>query len=179
MPWEHPLLADWPERLRADLAALWRRRAELFALADTLPRTLCHHDVWPMNLIWSQAGPVLLDWAFVGPGALGEDPANLVLDSVADGHTPVERLPEIEAAVQAGYLAGLAGAGADLDPALVRRAVAVTGAAKYCWFAPRALPGLARAAPAGSYDTDGPAERARRWRPVCELLARWYHEALD
>jgi thiamine kinase-like enzyme len=177
VPWDHPLIAEgWPAPLRAGLAAVWDARDELFALADGLPRTLCHHDVWPANVIWGPAGLVLLDWSFVGPGAIGEDPANLIVDSLTDGHVPVSRLDEVEAAVTAGYLAGLAET--DLDPALVRRAIAITGAAKYCWFAPRASRLVDRWTPGGYDAADNPAEVVRRWRPICELLVRWTATAL-
>jgi hypothetical protein len=179
VPWEHPLLAAWPERLHAGVDELWARRDELFDLAVRMPQTLCHHDVWPMNLIWSAAGPTLLDWSFVGPGAIGEDAANMIVDSVADGHVDVARLPEIEATVLDGYQAGLDEAGAGLDPALVRRAVAATGAAKYCWLIPRGQTRVTGTGGPGSYDAGGgPAAIAQRWRPLAELLVRWTGEAL-
>jgi hypothetical protein len=66
-------------------------------------------DCWPANLIEDSAGTsVLLDWTFVGEGAVGEDPANLIIDSVADGLMDVALLPEIADAVTTGYIKGLA-----------------------------------------------------------------------
>ena len=50
-----------------------------------MPPTVCHLDVHPHNLFDGDGvdDTVLVDWAFVGIGALGEDPANLIVDAVA------------------------------------------------------------------------------------------------
>ena len=177
--WDHPLAVQaWPARLRADLAALWERRHDVLAATDRLPQTLCHHDVWPMNLVLQDAGPVLLDWAFVGTGPIGEDAANLVLDSFFDGLIDPGGVDEVVAAVLDGYEQALAGV---LPPAEIRRAVRLTGAAKYFWLAPRmlsvAVHGPAPVA-APSYDTRTPAAMFAGRRPPLELVAAWFRLAL-
>jgi hypothetical protein len=180
LDWRHPVAREaWPAALRADLSWLWDNRDELLAATDKLPRTLCHHDVWPMNVVFDAAGPVLLDWAFVGPGPVGEDAANLILDSFLDGLIDLEHFE----ALHDGVLAAYSGAFGDtLDPRAVRRAIMITGAAKYCWLAPRMLtwlerslrnPGLA------AYDTRSAPERFAGRVRVLTAIAHWGRAALD
>ena len=117
-------------------------------------KTLSHHDVWPTNLVLTGSGPVLLDWSFVGPGPIGEDTANLVLDT---------------------FLDGLGGA---VDPALVVRAVRLTGAAKYFWLAPMML-NRAGGATGQTYDLRDEAAMFAGRRPVLQLLADWWARGLN
>jgi hypothetical protein len=180
--WDHPgVLAVWPAELRAGLRELWRRRAELLALAEALPQTTCHLDVWPMNLIargGMGAEIVLLDWAFAGAGAIGEDVGNLIPDSVADGLMDPGLLPEIDEAVTAGYLAGLRAGGWRGRDVAVRHAIAVTGAAKYCWLAPLMLGRLADGGGPRSYDRRDGAQILAGRVGVLTLVAGWGRQAL-
>jgi hypothetical protein len=183
VPWDHPgASAVWPPELRDGLRRLWRRRDELLARAEALPRTTCHLDVWPMNLIArSGAGDeiVLLDWSCAGVGAVGEDIGNLIPDSVSDGLIDPGLLPEIDHAVTAAYLAGLrAGGWRGLD-AQVRQAIAVTGAAKYCWLAPVMLQRLGKRRRPSFYDRRGAEQVLAGRAGMLALVAGWGRSALD
>lgn len=180
--WADPRAAVWPAPVRATLDRMWRRRDDLLVRACAGPRTLCHLDVWPMNLVDDGTGTVLLDWSFVGTGGLGEDPANLIVDAVADGFLDVGLLPRIVPAVTDGYLAGLAEGGWRGRPDDVRRTIVACGAAKYSWFGPAWMARALAAGPIGhpQYGTDAsPARALARVRGLVGLLADWGASILD
>ncbi|MEU6859992.1 phosphotransferase [Glycomyces sp. NPDC046736] len=181
IPWDHPTAAaHWPTATRTGLRLIWERRNDLFDIAEHLPQTICHLDVWPMNLLQRDNQPILLDWSFTGTGAIGEDVANLIADTFFDGLQPIEHLAETEALTTDAYITGLAEAGYT-QPATTRKALAATGAAKYCWLAPTMLTRLAAGKPIASadYDTATDAAVLQRRRPIFDMLIRWAHTALE
>jgi hypothetical protein len=177
VPWGHPAAQVWSEPVRRWMRPLWERRSDLVAVTESAPRTLCHLDVWPMNLIADGARTVLLDWAFVGEGALGEDIANLIVDSIADGFIDTALLPTIAEQSTRAYLDGLRDAGWRGSPRVVRRTIAASGAGKYAWMAPAMLSAAARGDTRGGhrqYDPHSSAAQVRARRgPLLDLLVDW------
>jgi hypothetical protein len=168
-------VAAWPATVRAGLARLWAERARMLAAAESYERTLCHLDVWPSNLVDADGISVLLDWSFVGTGAVGEDVANLIVDSCADGLMDMALLPQIAHSCVEAYLSGLRDGGWSGREDRVRSAVAACGAAKYCWLGPAFL-GRALREETGrtSYGQDDSAAAAvSRLSDLVTLVAQW------
>lgn len=137
--WRQPLPSeDFPPGLREEMTRLHADRLRLLRWTAAAPRTVCHLDVWPANLFDDGERTVLIDWAFTGRGAIGEDPGNLVPDSVLDLWRPASQLRELDATVFEAYLAGLRDAGWDGDVRLVRLAMCAS-AIKYDWVTPAML----------------------------------------
>ncbi len=173
--WDHPSVAVWPAGVRRRLRELWADPGRLTAIAGAAERTLCHLDVWPANLIDQDGTSVLLDWSFTGDGAVGEDVANLIIDSCTDGLMDVALVPEIAESATDGYLRGLRDGGWTGSADAVRTTIAACGAAKYSWFAP-AVAGRAARDHIGpsSYGQDtSPAAAARRVTGLVTLIAAW------
>jgi len=174
--WNHPVAAAWPEQVRRRLRTLWESSSRALAAAEALPRTLCHLDVWPANLIEDASGSsVLLDWAFIGEGAVGEDPANLIVDSVTDGLMDAALLPGIVDAVTEGYRKGLAEGGAQVTADEVQAAIATCAVTKYFWICPHIVYGAVngRTRKQSYNQDDSSAETLERLAGLAALLAQW------
>jgi hypothetical protein len=173
--WDHPSVTVWPAPVRRRLRQLWADRHRVLAATECAERTLCHLDVWPANLIDDSGTSVLLDWAFSGDGAVGEDVANLILDSFTDGLMDATLLPQVADGVISGYLSGLRDGGWAGSADSVRSAIAACGAAKYSWFAPTVI-GRAIRDDLGksSYGRDTSAAAAiQRPAGLVALIAEW------
>jgi hypothetical protein len=188
--WDDPAVHAWSPETRRALRGLWESRRRVLADVEALPRTLCHLDCWPANIIEDASGTsVLIDWAFVGEGAIGEDPANLIVDSVTDGLMDISLLSQIADEVNEGYIRGLADGGrggrekrggrrgttATTDTAAVRQAIATCAVAKYGWLGAIVLATTVRGSKnTNAYSQDGSAAEAlTRLTPLADLLAQW------
>ena len=180
--WDDPVAAAaWPAPVRDALRRLWESRTRTPAAVEALPHTLCHLDVWPANLIEDTSGAsVLLDWSFVGEGSVGEDPANLIVDSVTDGLMDMALLPAVAEAVADGYIRGLEDGGWNGPADGVRAAIAACAAAKYSWLGAQAIATAVHGRRhRSSYNQDdSPVEALARLTPLAELLARWSTDLL-
>lgn len=181
--WDDPAVHAWSPETRRALRGLWESRRRVLADVEALPRTLCHLDCWPANILEDTSGTsVLIDWAFVGEGAIGEDPANLIIDSVTDGLMDISLLPQIADEVSEGYIRGLTdrGRGSGGDGAAVRQAIAMCAVAKYSWLGAIVLATAVRGRKntnAYSQD-DSAAEALVRLTPLADLLAQWAESAV-
>lgn len=173
--WDHPAAGVWPAEVRRQLRRLWAARYRVLAAVEAAERTLCHLDVWPANLIDDAGASVLLDWAFTGDGAVGEDVANLIVDSCADGLMDASLLPEIAESATDQYLVGLRDGGWSGSDDAVRSAIAACGAAKYSWLGPaRLASAINDDLGASSYGQDtSAASRMQRLAGLAALLADW------
>lgn len=179
--WRRPLVAEhFPAELRPAAGFLHAHRDELLAIAEALPRTLCHLDFWPKNLIRTDDGYVAIDWSFTGDGALGEDIGNLVPDSSFDHFVPAAELPALEAIAVDGYLAGLREAGGPFDADLVRLGVWASSV-KYDWLTPAMLDAATQPvqrAYGGQTEIDA-AFRFRERGQALLFTAGWAERAID
>jgi len=133
--WRHPAIArHFDAGLRDELRQLRADRQRLLGYLAAVPSTFAHLDVWPDNLFDCGADLVLIDWGFAGVGSAGEDPGNLVPDSVFDLRHPSSMLHDLDRTVFDAYLAGLRDAGWDGDERLIR--LGMTASACKCdWIA--------------------------------------------
>lgn len=180
--WAHPVAAEnFPDGLREGVQLVHANRERLYQISESLPRTLCHLDFWPKNLFRQTNGQiVLIDWAFAGLGAIGEDPGNLVPDSVLDHFIPAAEMPELEQAVFDGYLAGLRAAGWNDDPRLVRLGM-WSSAVKYDWMAALTLSEVSQERQY-RYGGGGEIDARFKFRERSRALlfnAGWARQALD
>jgi Phosphotransferase enzyme family len=135
--WHHPLLSLLFAPDTADsVLRLWHDRELLLAAVGRVPQTLCHLDFWPPNLFarTTDSGgdqTVLIDWSQTGIGALAEDIANLVMDSVWMLYMDGALIEQFEAIVFAGYMSGLRQAGWAGDQRQVRFAYAAVAALRF------------------------------------------------
>ncbi|MGZ6267174.1 MAG: aminoglycoside phosphotransferase [Candidatus Limnocylindrales bacterium] len=145
--WRRPVIArHFTVDLRDELRRLRADRDRLLGWVQSAPATLAHLDVWPDNMFEVGDELVLIDWGFAGIGSAGEDPGNLVPDSIFDLRHPAAILPELDRTVFRAYLTGLRNAGWRGDERRVRLAMTAS-ACKYDWIAGATLARAAATTP--------------------------------
>jgi hypothetical protein len=115
----------YSEPLRRRVLQLWADKWRLIGANDRLPRVFCHNDAHRRNFMIPPGADgtdnlVAIDWAFCGLGGLGNDLGELVGIGLSHFDVEPEAAGEFEAAVLAGYQAGLHSAGWEGDFRLAR-----------------------------------------------------------
>ncbi|MCY4018801.1 MAG: phosphotransferase [Chloroflexi bacterium] len=118
---ENPLAGrTLPLKAKARIQAIWQERATFIQALGALPKALCHIDAFRRNILHRRQEVFLIDWAMVGPAALGEELVALVAVSAYYEGLTYSECGELDRAVFAGYLDGLAEAGWRGDARLPR-----------------------------------------------------------
>lgn len=115
----------WPGPVVDEILRLWDERDVFCDALERLPQTFCHGDAIRRNLLGRRgadgaAETVGIDWEFAGYMAAGEEVGQTLSVAGAFFQIEVAALPALDAALFAGYLAGLRDAGWRGDESLVR-----------------------------------------------------------
>jgi hypothetical protein len=106
---------------------LIERQAAIGAVLRRLPETLCHHDAVGANVFRRRRDgedeTVLIDWEMVGPGPIGADLASLIFSSARRGDLSADEAIDLLPAALDAYAHGMADAGFEPNPVILRRAV--------------------------------------------------------
>jgi hypothetical protein len=105
--------------------AHWRNRQHYYEMLRLPPQTLCHYDAHRANLfLLGGANPersiTAIDWSYIGYGPVGADLMLLIGYALLLDGNPPEATMEIEAKAFDSYMNGLAAAGWNGNPDLVR-----------------------------------------------------------
>ncbi len=143
------LMVNSPEKdkIASRVLDVYKNRDMFLEFLGSQPQTLCHNDFWPPNMFAEQDSPeqtsaesrtVLIDFAYSCQGALGDDPANLVLDCVADGFVDVNRADELWRQTSEAFVEA-ACQGEKQLAVDVQNTMYVSAALKYSWLLPAAF----------------------------------------
>jgi Phosphotransferase enzyme family len=150
----------------AEMQSIWARRQSILERVEAAPRTFCHLDLHADNL-FGEHETIVVDWAYCGLGVLGEDPGNLVADTLLDGVLSAEHGPALGRAVWESYLAGLAAGTCEVDEDEIRYVFLAGTALKFAW-----VPALS-----SLIGLDDPT--VTRWLEVFPLIASWAEESRE
>ncbi len=132
--WRVPLVQRlFDPSLRSRVVDLWNSREVLLKGLDGLPQALTHHDFRIPNLFdgTDENETVVIDWQFAGEGAVGQDLASLIIDSLFTSYIVPNDLIPLETIAFEQYVAGLRLSGWDGDQEEVWMAYAATSALRF------------------------------------------------
>lgn len=122
-----------PSATVASMQGVWAQRQLLLAALADLPRCFCHKDAIRRNLLARRAADgswetVAIDWAYAGVDAVGEDPGELLMISLAHLEAPVAQAETLYSMIFDSYLAGLQEVGWRGDPEQARLGYTIAAA---------------------------------------------------
>jgi hypothetical protein len=122
--WDDPHVgAVVDDRHRADLARLRDAMPAMIERVERFPHALSHGDAAPDNFLEPEPGTIVaIDWSYGCVAALGSDLGQLLAGRVESGRLAPEHLEPVADVIFEGFLAGLAGGGATVDPVAVEHA---------------------------------------------------------
>jgi len=135
---QHPVVRrGWPDEVADGILRIWQEREQFYRILRQLPQVFQHGDAGRRNLMAvtgknGASKTFAIDWGYAGVGAVGEEIAATVISPAIwyQGVTP-EQLPELEAIVLDGYIAGLRQAGWHGDGQLARLGYLCSVALRY------------------------------------------------
>lgn len=135
------------DEIASKVLDVYRHRSVFLKFLGSQPQTFCHNDFWPPNMFAQQdslgqtsqgSRTMLIDFAYSCQGALGDDPANLVIDSIADGFVDVNRAEDLWRQTSEAFVEAACKGEKQLTLD-VQNTMYVSAALKYSWLPPAAF----------------------------------------
>ncbi|MGH4121393.1 MAG: phosphotransferase [Clostridium sp.] len=104
---------------------LWSERDIFINVLNKLPKTLCHRDFNPGNIVVEKGindieKVVLFDWDCTGIGVIGEDVADLFMETLVFYDYDIDKAYELRETILKSYLSGLESVGWEGNREVIR-----------------------------------------------------------